>query len=90
MPAPIYIDGRPIDYAPLPQHLRAGMRRYLELGVPPGSFLRAVLRNDLSAAVLTCSDVTMLRGIMIWLHNYTPRTAHGSTEAFDSYTPKEG
>ncbi len=39
-----------IDYDLLPPHLQAGMRRYIEQGIETGSFLRAVLENDLEQA----------------------------------------
>ena len=33
-------------YELLPAHLRAGMRRYVEQGIRPGSFLQALLEED--------------------------------------------
>jgi hypothetical protein len=39
-----------IDYSELPEHLRGGMERYLEQGLPPGAFLQHVIANDLREA----------------------------------------
>jgi hypothetical protein len=36
-----------IDYSKLPEHIRGGMRRYIEEGIIPGDFLQAVIKNNL-------------------------------------------
>lgn len=71
-----------IDYEMLPTHLRAGMRRYLDQGIPTGSFLRAVLENDLAEAVLRADNEARpwLLNIVIFLHGIPPE-AWGSTAA---------
>jgi hypothetical protein len=43
------------QYPQVPEHTRESFARYLALGIQPGSFLRAVIRNDLRAAVY-CAD----------------------------------
>jgi len=40
-----------IDYSQIPVYMRRGMMLYLELGIEPGAFLKAVLANDLHLAV---------------------------------------
>jgi hypothetical protein len=32
-----------IDYSTLPEHMQESMRRYIEKGIQPGSFLAAIL-----------------------------------------------
>ena len=39
------------DYPEVPEHTQAALRRYVEQGLMPGSFLLAVLTNNLIAAV---------------------------------------
>jgi hypothetical protein len=39
-----------LDYTKLPPASCGGMKRYIEDGIPPGSFLQAVLSNDLVEA----------------------------------------
>ena len=39
-------------YLPLPPYMRASAKRYIESGVEPGSFMLAVLANDLTGAFL--------------------------------------
>ena len=57
-----------IQYDRLPEHLRDGMRRYVEKGRRPGDFLMAVLRNDLMAATTRADEVSYkhLREIVGW------------------------
>ncbi len=47
-------------YYLLPDHLREGMRRYVEEGLQPGGFLQAVLRNDFVDAVGHADAVSFL------------------------------
>lgn len=39
-----------IDWSKCPEKYRGGLRRYLEDRIPPGSFLLAMLRNDMKTA----------------------------------------
>ena len=57
-----------IQYDRLPEHLRDGMRRYVEKGVRPGHFLMAVLTNDLMAATARADEHSLahLRDIVRW------------------------
>jgi len=45
------------DWSLIPDHMIGSMRRYIENGIAPGSFLMAVLANDLRRAV-ECADAT--------------------------------
>jgi len=59
------------------------MRRYLEEGVPPGSFLSAVLANNLVQAFARADETNraaMFRFAM-FLHNEAPLDAWGSEQA---------
>jgi hypothetical protein len=70
------------DYSKLPEHLRPGMRRYIENGILPGGFLLAVLSNDLSGAVMRADEVSLqnLRQICQWLLDEAPGFSFGSAE----------
>ena len=88
----LLVDGEPIDYSGLPENLRAGVRRYIESGVRPGSFLSSVIRNDLRMAVqLGDDDMTLcsLRKITIWFYNHAPPTSYGSAERMKSWIDGE-
>jgi hypothetical protein len=69
-----------IDYALLPESLRPGMRRYIEHGVPTGSFLRAALENKLVEAYLAADMENRfhLARIAEFIHLYAPPESCGS------------
>lgn len=64
----------------VPANLRPGLQRYIEDGIPTGSFLEYVLCNDLKMACLKADPVTgqYLVSIVKWLWNYAPMDCHGS------------
>tara|TARA_R110000824_G_scaffold154956_2_gene327179 strand:+ start:876 stop:1142 length:267 start_codon:yes stop_codon:yes gene_type:complete len=52
-------------YIPLPPHMREAAKRYIESGIEPGSFMLAVLANDLTGA-LTQADSDNREAIFQW------------------------
>lgn len=79
------VNGRRIDYAAgnyLPKHMQGGMRRYVENRIPPGSFLLAVLSNDLMRALSHADHINIHRlpDYGKWLYNHAPRQCYGSAE----------
>lgn len=77
----------PICYAYLPDHLREGVERWIEQGITPGSFLRAVIRNDLAQAVLRADDTSLasLPSIMRWFIEWGPNGSYGSDKVFSQW-----
>lgn len=66
----------------IPDHTLAGLTRYIKFGCPVGSFLRAVLENDLSGAC-GCADqehLANLPAVVAYLYNEAPSQCHGSRE----------
>lgn len=81
----ITVDGHAIDYAAgdlLPPSLRPGLQRYIEHRIPPGSFLMAVLSNDLMDAIGRADDSNRVRlhDIAVWLYNNAPSACFGGRE----------
>lgn len=66
----------------VPEHMRDGISRYIEQGIRPGSFLTAVVQNDLREAIGHADDInlTALPTIVAWFYNYAPALCWGSTE----------
>ncbi len=64
------------------EHLHEGLVSWVRTGRPVGGFLTAVLENDLREAVFRADidNLSNLRELCIWLHNYTPSPCHGSFE----------
>lgn len=64
----------------LPEHMRGAIYRYIQLGISPGGFGRAVLENDLVGAFNKADDTNMffMRRWVDWLYNYAPPNCWGS------------
>lgn len=72
----------------VPEHLHDGLLRYLRFGVVPGSFLQAVLRNDLKDACFRAGDgrtALSLHAIVMVLANYAAAESWGSEENYDAW-----
>lgn len=72
----------PDNYNGLPAVASGGLKRYLENRIPTGSFLQAVLENDLYAACRRAdlgsrADLPL---ICAWIITYAPPACYGSTD----------
>jgi hypothetical protein len=74
---------RRLEETSVPPGLHTGLVEYFAARRPTGSFLRAVLENDLQLACLRADDVNRweIANIVLFLHSYVPSPAWGSTEA---------
>lgn len=65
-----------------PPHLVEAFQRYVQYGVPPGDFLQAVLRNDLTEAIGRADheNLILLPAIVSYVYNRMPHNCHGSGE----------
>ena len=70
------------EYDILPEHCREGMILYIEYGVIPGSFLTAVIENDLVHSFAYADDINIKRlfDYAGFLYNECPSQAWGSKE----------
>lgn len=78
----------------VPDSLHDGLRLYLDAHIQPGSFLLAVLRNDLAGAVKAADDDCQraLAAIVMWLYWNAPAACWGSPAAVTTWLtdrPKE-
>lgn len=76
-----------VDYSRLPEHMRAGAEDYVERGYKPGSFLRAVLANDLVEAFghADSTNLVAMHAWAQWLWNDAPSMSWGSTERVEQW-----
>lgn len=67
-------------YDSLPKHLRGGIKRYLEEGILPGSFLQAVITNNLFRAVGAADEESKkhLVSIVAFMYYEAPSNCWGS------------
>jgi hypothetical protein len=71
--------GRP-DWKLVPEHMREGVKIYIERGIPPGDFLTAVIQNDLKEACGRADEINARRiwHIVNFFYNYAPIDCWGS------------
>lgn len=71
----------------VPAGLREGLLLYLRVGIRPGSFLCAVLQNDLVDACRRADPVSAwgLQAIVSFLDNFAPAPSYGSPAAFEAW-----
>jgi hypothetical protein len=84
--------GKYAVYDTLPQGLQNGMVMWIEHGVYPGSFLTAVLANNLTEAVF-CADqfnYPRLREIVSWIHEHAPVLCYGDPDRMFLWAQRQG
>lgn len=71
----------------IPDRMMGGLKRYVEHGIEPGSFLMAVLRNDLHDAVGRADDenIRNLPAYVSYLYNEAPSPCWGSPEKVQAW-----
>jgi len=71
-----------MDYSRLPEHIRGGVQRYIDHGVPVGSFLETVLCNDLKGAFMWADEINRERlfDIVSFFYNEAPSQCWGSAD----------
>lgn len=76
-----------INYEELPQNLRLGMQRYIEHGIPPGSFLEAVIQNKLIESFRRADEDAqmLLPEIIKWILKWMPYQKFGA-EGYKNWT----
>jgi len=76
----------------VPAHMRAGLTRYILLGILPGSFLSSVLQNDLIQATAKADEVNreQLYKYVLFLVNYAPAGCCGSLEMIQQWSLRGG
>lgn len=71
----------------IPEYKADGIERYLDHGINPGSFLRAVLENNLKEAV-GCADEENLRNLpafVSYFYNEVPKASWGSPAEVEAW-----
>jgi hypothetical protein len=89
---PSYTPGHSADWSLIPDYMIGGLRRYIEYGVPPGSFLTALLSNDLRATFERADDENRrcVENYVRFLYSYAPSQCWGSPARFDAWCKKGG
>jgi hypothetical protein len=76
----------------LPEHMRGAMQRYIDYGIEPGSFLSAVICNDLIGAVGRADDINKYRigDYCRFLYNDAPSDCWGSPAKYQAWISHAG
>lgn len=71
-----------LNYNLLPEHIRSGVKSYIEDGIPPGDFLQAVISNNLSESFARADRINIARmfDIVSFFYNEAPSTCWGTNE----------
>jgi hypothetical protein len=71
----------------IPLHMHGGIIRYCEDKIPPGSFLTAVINNDLREACARADDINRhaLFKYIQWFYNYAPSESWGFEGAVEKW-----
>jgi len=82
-----------VDYSRVPvEYMRSAVERYIENGISPGSFLSAVIANNLSQAV-NSADATNIQFLREWVKFFTwevPASCWGSQTAYLEWMDHNG
>ena len=81
-----------INYDTLPPSLVEGTKLYIEHGILPGSFLRAVISNDLKETFAQADHINRHRvfDIVKWWYQEAPMPCWGSPEKMEEWAEKGG
>lgn len=80
------------NYFLIPEHMRSGMRDYIERGVPTGTFLRLILSNDF-LAVAGHGDIINQQALFDYcrfMYNEMPAMAKGNPENYAYWVETKG
>ncbi len=71
----------------IPVGMMGGLFRWIENGIVPGGFLKAVICNDLAEAVLRADDhnIRNLPAYVSFFHNEAPSNCYGSKASMEQW-----
>jgi len=71
----------------IPERMHGGIIRYIVNRIPPGSFLTAIITNDLKRAITFADDENMwiIPVYIAFFYNKVPYSIHGNEENFDNH-----
>ncbi len=80
------------QYDLIPSHMISAMQVYVDTGTVSSDFLKAVIENDLKAAVSHADDYnrTILWLYVMWFYNCAPALCWGSKLNYDAWCAKRG
>lgn len=76
----------------IPDYIMEGIKRYIDYGLPPGSFLTAIVENDLKGAVESADDNNLenIPAFVAYFYNEAPANCWGSPEIVSTWICRGG
>ena len=76
----------------IPERMMKAIQRYIEHGILPGKFLKAVINNDLREALWQADDENLvnIQAFVAYFHNEAPSPCWGSPEKIKAWMKKKG
>jgi hypothetical protein len=76
----------------IPDHCKEGLRGYIEKGEPVGSFLSALLSNDLRKTYEKADDTNIgrIKNYLMFLYNEAPSECWGSPDKYAGWQKRGG
>lgn len=77
-------------FSKVPEHTRGALERYFLYGMEPGSFIKAVLCNDLYSSVSRADtwNKQSLADIVSWIAEHAPEGSWGHPEYYEEWISK--
>jgi len=71
----------------IPDYMHPGIERWIEQGIEPGNFLRAVFQNDMVNAALFADDENLVsfRAYALFLTNHAPNDCWGDLRTYNKW-----
>jgi hypothetical protein len=81
-----------VNWLDVPERMRPGIVRYVERGVEPGYFLRAIFQNDLIEAARRADDenAEILPSYALLMLRSLPAACWGSRADYDAWIARGG
>lgn len=88
----VYPNIEPEDWRWVPKGLRPGLQRWFDQGIKPGSFLQAVLANDLTKAAFQAdrTNFPQMGNVAKFIYWHAPPGSYGSWEALEAWSKQKG
>ena len=68
-------------------HMADGIKRYVHDGIPPGSFLQAIICNDLRGAIAQADELNLhnIPAYVDWFYNEAPAGCWGNEDKMEHW-----
>lgn len=81
-----------VEYELLPIHMRESVYEYINMGRPAGSFLQAVIANNLKEAYQNADNINIhvIGGYVNFFYNHAPLDCWGSADQYMAWRKAGG